>query len=474
MVIGSVSALNNITFNSPTTGSNISGASYTVDWENPFAITALTLQYRLDGDCNAVTGWTNDLTTIAGSTPTSFSWDTTNISNSVSCLRLQSGNVTQSTSGNFSIDNVNPVAAMVVTGSLIEGELIYFNASSSTDSAGTGIASYAWDFGDGDTNTSVAVNHTFTAGTYDVVLTVTDYAGNSNSTTTSITIAAVTYETDQIYFEAEIKDALNLTGTFDTGISGLTACTGIGTLPSGLVIGQSGTNCTLTWNTIPYDDRGEYEISIKSTDGVSSTKYFKANFTVYTWQIPLDAGWNLISIPMMPESSDIEDVFEDIITNVAYEGTSVATIFQYDASSGNWYRARTTSTSSSYTYVTGQSSLELDTIVPGYGYWIKMENADTLKGYGAVTPEMGGSVLGVDVVNGWNLIGTYGLTNVTGMPVASALTSLILGGTSYYDIVNTNSSGNMFQYEGYWMTAKFLPSGTTTYTPSQLALDSIL
>jgi hypothetical protein len=60
------------------------------------------------------------------------------------------------------------------------------------------------------------------------------------------------------------------------------------------------------------------------------------------------------------------------------------------------------------------------------------------------------------------------------MPVADALTSLTLGSTNYYDVVNTNSSGKMFRYEGYWMTAKFLPNGETTYTASQFALDSVL
>jgi PKD repeat protein len=52
-----------------------------------------------------------------------------------------------------------------------------FDASGSTDADGS-IASYAWQFGDGDTGTGASPSHTYAAGgSYDVVLTVTDNDG---------------------------------------------------------------------------------------------------------------------------------------------------------------------------------------------------------------------------------------------------------------------------------------------------------
>jgi len=52
-----------------------------------------------------------------------------------------------------------------------------FDASGSSDADGS-IASYAWDFGDSSTGTGVTPSHTYTdAGTYTVVLTVTDNKG---------------------------------------------------------------------------------------------------------------------------------------------------------------------------------------------------------------------------------------------------------------------------------------------------------
>ena len=53
---------------------------------------------------------------------------------------------------------------------------IAFNASGSYDPDGS-ITTYEWDFGDGSNATGVTVNHTFSAGTYTVRLTVTDNEG---------------------------------------------------------------------------------------------------------------------------------------------------------------------------------------------------------------------------------------------------------------------------------------------------------
>ncbi|WP_432081397.1 S8 family serine peptidase [Streptomyces sp. WAC 04229] len=61
-----------------------------------------------------------------------------------------------------------------------------FDASGSTDPDGD-IASYAWDFGDGERGSGVAPSHTYgAAGAYEVTLTVTDRAGNSDTVTRSV------------------------------------------------------------------------------------------------------------------------------------------------------------------------------------------------------------------------------------------------------------------------------------------------
>jgi len=64
-------------------------------------------------------------------------------------------------------------------------EIINFDASQSSDSDGY-IVNYNWDFGDGNAidTENVVVSHSYsTAGTYPVILTVTDNGGATNSTT---------------------------------------------------------------------------------------------------------------------------------------------------------------------------------------------------------------------------------------------------------------------------------------------------
>jgi PKD repeat protein len=77
---------------------------------------------------------------------------------------------------------VSPTGGPVAT-------VFQFNASDS--SAASGIASYAWDFGDGNTATGVTTTHKYaTAQTFTVRLTVTDNNGRTNSTTKQVVVTA--------------------------------------------------------------------------------------------------------------------------------------------------------------------------------------------------------------------------------------------------------------------------------------------
>ncbi len=65
-----------------------------------------------------------------------------------------------------------------------------FDASASSDADGS-IASYAWNYGDGTTGTGITSSHSFaSAGSYDVVLTVTDDQGATGSFTNRVTVTA--------------------------------------------------------------------------------------------------------------------------------------------------------------------------------------------------------------------------------------------------------------------------------------------
>ncbi len=75
-------------------------------------------------------------------------------------------------------NNTAPIANISVSSTKENvNTVITFDASESFDSDGT-IASYMWDFGDGETATGIQVDHVFTnPGIYQVLLTVTDNDG---------------------------------------------------------------------------------------------------------------------------------------------------------------------------------------------------------------------------------------------------------------------------------------------------------
>lgn len=78
---------------------------------------------------------------------------------------------------------VSPVPATV-------GARVFFDASASTASSGRRLVSHAWNFGDGATGTGAATSHVYqAAGTYAVVLNVTDDGGNVGSTTVAVEVA---------------------------------------------------------------------------------------------------------------------------------------------------------------------------------------------------------------------------------------------------------------------------------------------
>ena len=100
------------------------------------------------------------------------------------------------------------------------GEGITFDSSQSFDVEG-GIASYHWDFGDGETDTGVIVTHSYSQrGLYTVTLTVTDETGNQGTIETAALIDlwikrdSWTYDIDDIdIYSVKDGDSISLEGS---------------------------------------------------------------------------------------------------------------------------------------------------------------------------------------------------------------------------------------------------------------------
>jgi len=92
--------------------------------------------------------------------------------------------------------NDPPVADAGPDQTVLVDEVVIFDGSRSSDIDGY-ITAYEWDFGDGTSGTGVTTTHAYgTAGTYTVILTVTDNGGLKDTDTAMVTVTeAPTYPT---------------------------------------------------------------------------------------------------------------------------------------------------------------------------------------------------------------------------------------------------------------------------------------
>ncbi|HEY7815916.1 MAG TPA: PKD domain-containing protein, partial [Nakamurella sp.] len=133
--------------------------------------------WRLGGD--NLDGWTNQ--------PSSRNLNGSIDEASVYSSALTAQQVADQWQASGQAPNVAPTAAFTSTNSFLT---VNVDGSTSADSDGT-VASYAWDYGDGQTGTGKTASHTYAAaGTYPVALTVTDNRGGTNTVSKQVTVVA--------------------------------------------------------------------------------------------------------------------------------------------------------------------------------------------------------------------------------------------------------------------------------------------
>ena len=102
-----------------------------------------------------------------------------------------------------------------------------FDASESEDSDGT-ISDYSWDFGDGETGSGVNPTHAYAlAGEYNVVLTVTDNAGATDSIDAMVNVADLTDQpwVNEFHYDnasTDRNEGIEIAGLAGTDLSGWT------------------------------------------------------------------------------------------------------------------------------------------------------------------------------------------------------------------------------------------------------------
>jgi len=541
VMIGSVSAAPtsvDMSFNHPTTGDFIDTDLIAVQWNNPSPFTSASLQYKA-GSCDGI-GWSDPLITTSSSSVIAYDWDVSAVSDGTYCLRFQTGQDTLATSGLFTIDRVAPTADADGPYSCNEGGSVTFDGSGSDDD-GSGIASYEW-FVDG-VSQGVSSNPTHEYhcedgyNEFDVTLTVTDYAGNSDSDDSIVTIkdsvpvvdfsctpnpdyegspitcisSSTAYDMPMSYswttnpnygtgneqtftFTPSDNGTVSVTLTVVDGdgssvsktepisvsdviptanagadqiITEGHSVTVTGTYtdnPADLVsvyewdFSYDGSNfnveaTTLTATSPVYNENGVYTVAFRVKDEDSYSAIDTLTVTVFDYAISLHSGWNLISIPLVPENDDtsIENVFSQISGNISavwsYTYENGTNVWKYNEFNGTW--------------MSGDSFVQ--NIKPGYGYYVKMNKNATLylngnKMYGSmhIPPSV---TLAMD---NWDLIGVYGLGNPT---IDIALETLTYGSNPYYDVImdkDGNPVSTLTSTEGYWISIKKVFAGENT------------
>jgi len=163
---------------------------------------------------------------------------------------------------------------------------------------------------------------------------------------------------------------------------------------------------------------------------------------VTTYNIALTSGWNLISLPLIPNSTVIGNVLAGISGNVIM-------VRYYDASSVSWL-----------SYVPGVGG-SLTTMEDGKGYWINMNASNTLTVNGVEMPGPEEELPNYSVVEGWNLIGFKSVETKKSSEYLSGLSYIVLYGYNgaYSTIAHpTDIDNNMTPGSGFW--AYFSTAGT--------------
>jgi hypothetical protein len=113
--------------------------------------------------------------------------------------------------------------------------------------------------------------------------------------------------------------------------------------------------------------------------------------------ITLVEGWNLISLPLIPLDSGINNI------NVVLAGIldDVISVWHWDTAIKDWR-----------SFAPGASS-NLASMKDGKAYWVNMKAAQNLTLAGTAMPKGGGLPPAYDVVVGWNMVGFKSTANAT-------------------------------------------------------------
>jgi hypothetical protein len=189
--------------------------------------------------------------------------------------------------------------------------------------------------------------------------------------------------------------------------------------------------------TMSIDYNGDGVTDEEKSPDVSETIEVEQN----SYTIQLHSGWNLISLPLTPEDTNILNVMSPITGNWN-------SVWSYEG--GRWKRYD----------LAGPDFLNTLTIMePGKGYWLHMKSDDTLSISGSEP-----TVKSIPLTAGWNLVGYNSLNSKSTAEAMSSVAgnwnsvwSYEGGNWKRYDMTGPNFLNTLTFMEpgkGYWLNMK--------------------
>jgi PKD repeat protein len=312
--------------------------------------------------------------------------------------------------------------------------------------------SYYWNFNNGMGSTEKNPTNIFVQdGEYNVTLVVTDNDGTQNLTSKIIVVKNVAPEFENL--DASVRAVRGELFEFDVDASDASSIDEISysaEMPEGMEINSS--TGAISW-TPTASQLGIHSIIITVSDGDDSTSA-TLTIEVFADAIGLDEGWNLISLPLVPEDTSIESVLSEIQSSVRKVWS-----LQYNEESekNEWIYKEVEEGE----FLSG----ELEELTSGEGYYIQMNENSVLYTTGNKMYSQGKMAIppSKKVDEGWNLIGKYGLNEELSNTEAFAT---LTGEVPSLIDKNGNTIEEMEISEGYWA---FVTGGVQIYAPSSEA-----
>jgi len=470
---------------------NYDGTAPTGSVTAPVAGTKLTGTVTVTADASDATGpgvqkvefyhssSTDILIGTDTSSPYSVNWDSADAIDGAHDVYVivydNAGNTKKSVVVLVTIDHTAPVVNITSPsiGAKVNGNSVISFTNDETTSPKCSIDSTSWiDCVSGTTKLSDLTGFDALAqGTFTLYLKDTDSVGNVGTDSEVSVIKDSTAPTATSRSPAVnavgIDPSINITVTFDEAMDSLTTVSGGLTLRKGdvevstSVTYDAGTK-TMTINpAVTLDNNSTYTItllsSIKDVAGNALSQTSWSFTTSASYSMNLTKGWNLISLPVVPNDKDTADV-------LGANSANIQSVYAYDSENGTWLVYHPSSPETS----------NLMTMTAGYGYWIDYtsDTPGTLSGAGNLLLEGNNVPPSRTLKSGWNLVGYYQKENTTTAKATNALKHNL---DSYWTmLVSYNNTSKQMSYkigtdamnpgDGFWVLLSGKATDTYIYT----------